>query len=72
MEKDIKNIQQYLMNRLEKLNDDKYMKDNLKGEVARSNATANTALTYIKVVNLKLRVNSLSSKERKAIKEISD
>lgn len=72
MEKDIKNIQNYLMNRLEKLNDDKYMKDNLKGEVARSNATANTALTYIKVVNLKLRVNSLSSKERKAIKEISD
>lgn len=72
MEKDIKNIQNYLMNRLEKLDDDEYMKDNLKGEVARSNATANTALTYVKVINLKLRVNGLSAKERQAIKEISD
>lgn len=72
MEKDIKKIQTYLMNRLEKLNDDKYMKENLKDEISRSNTTANTALAYIKVVNLKLKVNGLSSKERETIKKISD
>lgn len=34
---DIERIQKYLMERLDKLSDDKHMKKNLKEEIARSN-----------------------------------
>ena len=69
---DIKKIQKYLMNRLDKLNDDKYMENNLKDEISRSNTVSNTALAYIKIVNLKLRINGLSTKERETIKKVSE
>ena len=71
MNKDIQSIQTYLMNRLEKLNDDNYMKENLKDEISRSNTVSNTALAYIKVVNLQLRIDSLTKKERQTIKRVS-
>lgn len=71
MNKDIQSIQTYLMNRLEKLNDDNYMKENLKDEISRSNTVSNTALAYIKVVNLQLRIDGLSTKERQTIKRVS-
>lgn len=71
MNKDIQSIQTYLMNRLEKLNDDNYMKENLKDEISRSNTVSNTALAYIKVVNLQLRIDGLTTKERQTIKRVS-
>lgn len=71
MNKDIQSIQTYLMNRLEKLNDDNYMKENLKDEISRSNTVSNTALAYIKVVDLQLRIDGLSTKERQTIKRVS-
>lgn len=69
---DIRRIQKYLMNRLDKLNDDKYMKKNLKDEIMRSNATTNSSLAYIKSKNLELKVISLSSNERKTMKKVSE
>ena len=68
---DINKIQKYLMQRLDKLNDDEYMKDNLKIEIARSNTVTNTTLAYIKAKNLEIRVNGLSHEERQVIKKIS-
>lgn len=67
----IQQIQNYLMNRLDKLNDDDYMKSNLKDEVMRSNAVTNSALAYIKIKNLELRLNGLTSAERQAISKVS-
>lgn len=67
----IQQIQNYLMNRLDKLNDDEYMKSNLKDEVMRSNAVTNSALAYIKIKNLELRLNGLTSAERQAISKVS-
>lgn len=69
---EIETIQEYLMNRLDKLNDDKYMKDNLKNEVMRSNAVTNSALAYIKIKNLELRLKGLSFEERQLIKKVSE
>jgi hypothetical protein len=60
------------MNRLDKLNDDKYMKDNLKNEVMRSNAVTNSALAYIKIKNLELKIKNLSHIEREAFKKVSE
>ena len=60
------------MNRLDKLNDDKYMKKNLKSEIMRSNATTNSSLTFIKAKNLELKIRSLSSNEREAIKKVCE
>ena len=68
---DINRIQKYLMERLNKLNDDKYMKENLKEEIARSNTVTNTSLAYIKIKNLEMRINGLSREERKAIGKFS-
>lgn len=70
--KEIETIQEYLMNRLDKLNDDKYMKDNLKDEVMRSNAVTNSALAYMKIKNLELRLKGLSFEERQLIKKVSE
>lgn len=70
--KEIETIQEYLMNRLNKLNDDKYMKDNLKDEVMRSNAVTNSALAYMKIKNLELRLKGLSFEERQLIKKVSE
>lgn len=72
MNNDIKDIQGFLMNRLEKLNDDKYMEKNLKDEVLRSNAVTNSALAYMKIKNLELRINGLSNAQRTTIKKASE
>lgn len=69
---DIIKIQKYLIQRLDKLNNDKYMKDNLKEEIARSNAVTNASLAYMKIKNLEIRVNGLSREERQMIKRISE
>lgn len=53
MNKDIKKIQDKLMNNLERLDNEK---DNLSDEVARSNAISQLANTYIKTCNLMIRV----------------
>lgn len=72
MENNIEKIQEYLMLRLDRLNDDDYMKEHIKDEIARSNAVTNSALAYMKMENLKIRVNSLSSDERNHIKRLSE
>lgn len=52
MDKDIKKIQEKLINNLERLDN---AKDNVSEEVARSNAISQIANTYIKSCNLVIR-----------------
>lgn len=54
----IERIQDTLMLELDRLNQDNV--DSL--EVARSNAISNTALTYIKAENLKIRIEETKEK----------
>lgn len=53
MNKDIKEIQETLMNNLERLDS---AEDNISEEVARSNAISQIANTYIKSCNLMIRI----------------
>ena len=70
--KDIEKIQKYLIERLDKLNDDKYMKKNAKEEIARSNTVTNTSIAYMKIKNLELRIKGVSNETRETIHKISD
>lgn len=67
MDKDIKTIQETLMNNLERL--DK-ANDNISEEVARSNAISQIANTYIKSCNLVIRAEETKINVRNKIGEV--
>lgn len=67
MEKDIKTIQERLMDNLERL--DK-AGDNLKDEVARSNAISQLANTYIKSCNLVIRAEESKVNVKNKINDV--
>lgn len=67
MNNDIKQIQDTLMNNLERLNN---AKDNINEEVARSNAISQIANTYIKSCNLVIRVEESKINVRNKISDV--
>ena len=67
MEKDIKIIQERLMNNLQRLND---AKDNVSEEVARSNAISQIANTYIKSCNLVIRAEESKINIRNKVSKV--
>lgn len=69
MDKDIKTIQETLMNNLERL--DK-AEENINEEVSRSNAISQIANTYIKSCNLVIRAEESKVNIRSKIGEVVD
>ena len=69
MEKDIKTIQERLMNNLERIDT---ATDNISEEVARSNAISQLANTYIKSCNLVIRAEESKVNIRNKIGKVSD
>ena len=69
MEKDIKTIQERLMNNLERIDT---ATDNISEEVARSNAISQLANTYIKSCNLVIRAEESKVNIRNKIGKASD
>lgn len=67
MEKDIKKIQETLMNNLERIDN---AKDNISEEVARSNAISQIANTYIKSCNLVIRAEESKVAIRNKINDV--
>lgn len=67
MDKDIKRIQETLMNNLERLD---VAEDNISEEVARSNAISQIANTYIKSCNLVIRVEESKVNVRNIIGDV--
>ncbi len=67
MEKDIKRIQETLMNNLERIDN---AKDNISEEVARSNAISQLANTYIKSCNLVIRAEESKVAIRNKINDV--
>lgn len=65
-EKQIETIQEKLMNNLERLDKEN---ENIKEEVARSNAVAQLSNTFIKTINLVIRVDESKELLRNEIKE---
>lgn len=68
MENDIKEIQERLMNNLERLDN---AKDNVNEEVARSNAVSLIANTYIKSCNLIIRVEESKTAVKNKINNVT-
>ncbi len=67
MNTNIKNIQDKLMNNLERLDN---AKDNIGEEVARSNAVAQLSNTYIKTCNLMIRIEESKQDIRNKISDV--
>jgi len=67
MNNDIKNIQERLMNNLERLDN---AKDNISEEVARSNAVAQLSNTYIKTCNLVIRIEESKKDIRNKVSQV--
>lgn len=55
-------IQEMLMREMKRLDDKEIMSANANNEIARSNALSNSALTYIKTVNLNIRIMEIADK----------
>lgn len=69
MNTNIKNIQDKLMNNLERLDN---AKDNIGEEVAKSNAVAQLSNTYIKTCNLMIRIEESKQDIRNKIGDVID
>lgn len=64
----ITEIQEMLLRELKRLDNDNYMAEKGSQEVARSNALTNSAMTYIKSVNLELRIFETKDKFKVSVK----
>lgn len=69
MNEDIKTIQKTLMINLERINNES---DDLRNEVARSNAVAQLANTYIKTCNLIIRVEESEHNLKQKIENVNN
>lgn len=67
MNNDIKEIQERLMNNLERLDN---AKDNISEEVARSNTVAQLSNTYIKTCNLVIRIEESKKDIRNKVSKV--
>lgn len=65
--KDIKTIQETLMRDIARLDDDELIERQGQIEIARSNALAKTASTYIQSVALVLKINDAKNKHKNKI-----
>ena len=64
-------IQETLMRQINRLDDDKEMGANARDEIARANAISNSALTYLKSINVKLAIETASEGSAARRKELS-
>jgi len=69
MNEDIKTIQKTLMINLERINNES---DDLRNEVARSNAVSQLANTYIKTCNLVIRVEESEHNLKQKIENVNN
>lgn len=69
MNNELKKIQKMLMNQMERLDNNETMKDNTI-EIARGNALSQNAVTYIKTVNVGLRIIEMQEKYGNKVKNV--
>lgn len=65
-------IQEMLMREMDRLDNDDLMGKCGKEEVARSNALSQSACTFLKSVNVSLRIMEQSEKNNKTINELNN
>jgi hypothetical protein len=72
MENRLLEIQDILFNQMKRISDDKLPTREVNKEISRSNAITNNAMTFIKTVNVNIRVMELAQKEQKTEKYIKE
>ena len=63
-------IQEMLLRQMERLDNDSLMSEDAAFEIARSNSLSNTATTYLKSINLQLRVIETANKNEQTKKSL--
>lgn len=71
MNDNILTIQEAIMRQIGRIDNDDVMATNGKQEVARSNALSQSATTFVKTVNLKLKVMEVSEKFEVSAKDLN-
>lgn len=64
-------IQEIVYRQLQRLDNEKIMQERCAEEIARSNVISNNAQTYIKAVNMQLRVLEFARKNDYSVKSIT-
>ena len=64
-------VQEIVYRQLQRLDDNELMATKCADEIARSNVISNNAQTYIKAVNLQLRVLEFAKKSDSSVKSIT-
>lgn len=63
-------LQEIVFKQLKRLDDEELMKEKCAEEIARSNVVSNNAQTFIKAVNMQLRILEFSKKNEMSIKDL--
>ena len=64
-------IQEIVFKQLKRLDDEEIMKERCAEEIARSNVISNNAQTFIKSINMQLRVLEFAYKNNLSVKDLS-
>lgn len=64
-------VQEIVFNQLKRLNDEERMKGFGAEEIARSNVISNNAQTFIKAVNLNLKIMEFAQRQNRQVKAIT-
>lgn len=64
-------IQEIVYRQLKRLDDEKIMQERCAEEIARSNVISNNAQTFIKSINMQLRVLEFAKKQQISVKDLS-
>ena len=67
----ILDVQEVVYRQLLRLDDNKIMEESGAEEIARSNVISNNAQTFIKAVNINLRIIELANKQGRQIKALT-
>ena len=64
-------IQEIVFNQLKRLDNNDLMKEKSAEEIARSNVISNNAQTFIKSVNIQLKIMEYADKSKRQVKSIT-
>lgn len=64
-------IQEIVYRQLQRLDDEEIMQERCAEEIARSNVVSNNAQTFIKSINMQLRVLEFAKKQQMSVKDLS-
>lgn len=71
MDNKIIEVQEIVLKQLKRLDDNKLMEEKGAEEIARSNVISNNAQTFIKAINIQLRIVETAARQGREVKHLS-